>query len=145
MKQSERPFEGILGNTIELRFLENLMANGYSRFNKKELCEVAGLARASTDKAIASFLQWGIIKVVEKHGPMTLYALDLDSPLVICMNRFNDAIILRMNPDLLDEIAAAEEAEASETLTEHDMVVSAKKGLKAKVMQPSVTQGRRRE
>lgn len=90
------------------------MANGDSRLNKKEIGEISGLSRSSTDKVIASFLEWGIIKQVEKHGGMALYALDLRSPLVICMERFNDAIILKMNPGLLEEIEAAEEEAAHE-------------------------------
>jgi hypothetical protein len=106
MSKEERPFEGILGNTVQLRLLENLIANGPANFNKRELGEVAGIARASTDKAIESFLEWGILKVSEKHGAMTLYALDFDSALVRSMIMFNESIIRRLYPSMLEAIYA---------------------------------------
>ena len=53
----ELPFEGILGNTCKLRFLENLIANGYSQFNMNDLVAMAGGAGAASEKAIASFLE----------------------------------------------------------------------------------------
>lgn len=112
----ELPFEGILGNTCKLRFLENLIANGYSQFNMNDLVAMAGGAGAASEKAIASFLKWGIIKNVEEQEGETQYVLDRTSPLVICMTMFNEAIILKMYPGLLEEIQAAERAEKSGVL-----------------------------
>lgn len=107
--RSDAPFSGVLGNTACLRFMENLIANGYSQFRIDDLMAMAG-GPGTSEKIIATFLKWGIIKTVEKQGIETVYELDRESPLVICMTRFNEAIILQVNPGLLEEIKAAERA-----------------------------------
>lgn len=45
MRTKDRPFEGILGNTVELRILEKLIAQPDAEFNVSELGTITGVSR----------------------------------------------------------------------------------------------------
>jgi len=110
MKTTDRPFEGILGNTIELRIIEKLIAMPDAEFNVTELGNMAGVHRDSASKVIEKFLRWNIIRKVARKGNMDLFQLNTYEPLVISMNTFNDSIIMQMFPEVeaaLEDMALA--------------------------------------
>ena len=100
MKTTDRPFEGILGNTVELRIIEKLIAMPDAEFNVTELGNMSGVHRDSASKVIEKFLRWNIIQKVSRRGNMDLFQLNSDEPLVISMNTFNDSIIMQMFPEV---------------------------------------------
>ncbi|MFA5312372.1 MAG: hypothetical protein WC375_03505 [Methanomassiliicoccales archaeon] len=98
----DRPFEGVLGNSVELRLIEHLISMPKMDFNITELTRLTGVSRASTNMAAKKFLEWGIIKNVGKRGNMTLYKIDLESPIVVSVSRFNNSLMHKMHPDLYE-------------------------------------------
>lgn len=97
MKTNDRPFEGLLGNTVELRVLERLIASPGTEFNVAELSNMAGVHRDSASKVINKFLRWNMLVRTTK-GKMDFYKLNSDEPLVISINALNDSLIVQMFP-----------------------------------------------
>jgi len=98
MKTSDRPFEGLLGNTVELRVLERLIASPESEFNVAELSNMTGVHRDSASKVISKFLGWNILLRTTK-GKMDFFRLNSDEPLVMSINALNDSLIRQMFPE----------------------------------------------
>jgi hypothetical protein len=103
----DRPFEGILGNTVELRLFEYLLSLPKRDFNITELTKVSGVSRTSVDKTIKEFLAWEITKEVSHRGNMTFYALNEDSQIVKALSAFNHSLLKKMCPELFDGPEAA--------------------------------------
>ena len=99
MKTNDRPFEGVLGNTVELRVLERLIASPGTEFNVAELSAMTGVHRDSASKVINKFLRWNVLARTTK-GKMDFYRLNPDEPLVISINAMNDSLIMQMFPDV---------------------------------------------
>jgi DNA-binding transcriptional ArsR family regulator len=99
---SDRPFEGILGNTVELRLFEYLLSLPKRDFNITELTKVSGVSRTSVDRTIKEFLAWGITKEVSHRGNMTFYALNEDSQIVKALSALNHSLLEKMCPGLFD-------------------------------------------
>ena len=99
MKKKEIPFEGLLGNTSELRLLEHLMSLSRFDFNISELSRVSGVTRPPVDKVVKKFADWGVVEVLSRRGNMTFYKLNEDSLIVQTMVAFNNALIESMFPE----------------------------------------------
>jgi len=89
-----RPFEGIFGNTCELRLLEFLLPLSDMQFNITELSDEAGVNRVTTGKAVKKFVEWGIITA--SNDRITQYYINPESPIVQSIENVNNAIIERM-------------------------------------------------
>lgn len=98
-KLDETPFEGILGNSVELRLLEHLMALPKMNFTVTELAKKAGVSRQSTSRVLKKLLRWKVLKVAGQRGNMTFYALHLASPAVRSLYLFNEALIGEIYPE----------------------------------------------
>jgi len=108
LKTIDRPFEGILGSTVELRILERLIASPEVEFNITELGAMTGVHRDSASKVIEKFTRWNILKFTSRKGNMDLFKLNTEEPLVISINAFNDSIVMQMFPEVegvLEEMA----------------------------------------
>jgi DNA-binding transcriptional regulator GbsR (MarR family) len=108
MKTMNRPFEGILGNTIELRIVERLIASPNATFNPTDLAKMTGISRDSATKAIKKLNEWNVMSFVERRGNMDLYKLNSDEPMVVALKAFNDSIIMRMFPEVSDVLEELE-------------------------------------
>ncbi len=86
---SEKPFEGVLGNSIQLRLLQHLMSAPKLDFNITELERITGVSRPSVDHVIKMFRQWGIALETDKRGNMKFYSINDESNLVASMRQFN--------------------------------------------------------
>jgi len=94
------PFEGLLGNTCELRVLEHLLATPRLDFNITELQRLSGVSRTSVDRVTKKFLDWGIVRIVDTRGNMNFYSLNGDSRIVESVYDFNDSILESISPGL---------------------------------------------
>ncbi len=103
---AEKPFEGVLGNNVQLRLLEHLMSTPDLDFNITELERVTGVSRPAVDKTVKMFRHWGIAKKTRKRGNMTFYAINEDSLLVRPMKQFNTGLMEIMFPELFEGPAA---------------------------------------
>jgi hypothetical protein len=115
MKTNDRPFEGVLGNTVELRVMERLIASPGTEFNVAELSAMTGVHRDSASKVISKFLRWNVL-VRTTRGKMDFYRLNSDEPLVISINAMNDSLIMQMFPDVKAVLDGVEEGSTSTSL-----------------------------
>jgi len=127
MKTKDRPFEGMLGNTVELRVLERLIASPETEFNVAELSNMTGVHRDSASKVINKFLRWNVLVRTNK-GKMDFYRLNSDEPLVISINAFNDSLIMQMFPEVKATLDGMNEGLTTTTLrdgelSEHELTI----------------------
>lgn len=108
MKTNDRPFEGILGNTVELRILERLIASPDAEFNVAELSSMTGVHRDSASKVINKFVGWNVLVRITK-GKMDFYRLNSYEPLVVSINAFNDSLIMQMFPEVKAAMESVED------------------------------------
>ena len=101
MRTMANPFEGILGNTVELRILERLIASPRMEFNIADLSRMVEVHRDSASKAIQKLLKWNILEKME-YGPR--FRLNEQEPLVVALKAFNDSIIIQMFPEVVESL-----------------------------------------
>ncbi len=89
-----RPFEGLFGNTCELRILEFLLPLSDMEFNITELAEEAGVSRVTAGRVVKKFVTWGLLNV--GTGKVPLYSINTDSSIVRCIDDLNNALIEKM-------------------------------------------------
>jgi len=89
------PFEGILGNNSALRTIEFLLPLDGVEFNISELAEEVRVTRQTMTKVITKFDEWDLLKT-RRIGGRTLYSINDDSPIVMSIMHFNNAIIDKM-------------------------------------------------
>jgi len=96
------PFEGLLGNSAELRLLEFLLPLDGIEFDAKELSEE--IETENTIKTINKFIKWGLIKTTIKDK-ITYYSINSESQIVKSIEQLNNAIIENiLGDDILYEI-----------------------------------------
>lgn len=82
-----KPFEGLFGNTAELRLLDFLLPLEDVEFEEHELAEEANISIHKTHTILEKFKKYGILK--EENGG---YALNMDSPIVEAIDKINNTI-----------------------------------------------------
>lgn len=91
-----RPFEGVFGNTAELRVMEFLLPLKDLDFNISELAEEAGISRPTATKVVNKFVEYGVMKISRTESQATYYDLNGDSPFVMLFEDLNNLIIEQM-------------------------------------------------
>ena len=89
-----RPFEGVFGNTCEMRLLEFLLPLEGIGFNITELSEEAGVSRVTVGRVVKKFVEWGILNASNARIPQ--YSINPASPIVQSIDSMNNALIGRM-------------------------------------------------
>ncbi len=92
-----RPFEGVFGNTCELRLIEFLLPLDGMEFNITELAEEAGVSRVTAGRVVKKFVEWGILTATS--DPIPRYSIDPSSPIVQSIDVMNNSLIGRMLGD----------------------------------------------
>lgn len=87
-----KPFEGLLGNTSELRMIEYLLPLEGVEFNLTELAEEVDLSRPSATRAVKKFVEWGLINSKRK-GSSIYYSINLESPIIKNILQLNNLLI----------------------------------------------------
>jgi len=90
----QKPFEGILGNSTELRLLEYLMPLSGIEFNITELAEETGVSRPTITRIVKKFVKQGIL--LARVDQFTQYSINPASPIVKTMEQLNNIIIESM-------------------------------------------------
>ena len=80
--KEEVPFDGVLGDTSELRILEQLIRAPLRDFNITELGRASGLSRPVVDKVVKRFAKQGVVTTLPRRGNMTFYKLNESSDIV---------------------------------------------------------------
>lgn len=92
---STPPFEGLFGNTCELRLLEFLLPLDSMSFSAAELADEIEADTSSVEKIAQKFVAWGILSADSSPA----YTLDPASPIVRSVNVLNNSLIGRMIGD----------------------------------------------
>ena len=100
-----KPFEGIFGNTSELRMLEFLLPLEGIDFNITELAEEVGISRPTAQKIVKKFLEYDILKISSEKGGVKYYELNTSSPFVRLIDEINNVLIAKMvGPEVMQEV-----------------------------------------
>jgi hypothetical protein len=86
-----RPFEGVFGNTCELRLLEFLLPLEGMEFNVTELSEEVGVSRVTAGRVVKKFVAWGILNASNRKIPR--YSINPSSPIIRALESVNNALI----------------------------------------------------
>ncbi len=84
----QQPFEGVFGNTSEMRLLEFLLPLQDIEFNVTELSEEVDVSRVTVTRIVKKFVENKILKR-RRVGPVTYYSLNVNSPFVEVAQRLN--------------------------------------------------------
>jgi hypothetical protein len=108
LRTKDRPFEGVLGNTVELRILERLIASPSMEFNITELGTMAGVHRDSASKVVDKFARWNMLIHTVRRGNTGSFRLNTEEPLVRSINAFNDSLIMQLFPEVEETLEEME-------------------------------------
>ena len=75
----EKPFDGLLGDTAELRVLQEIVADPYTDYTHHDLMELTGLSDPSVRRGVKVLVDHGIIRNVSTARRNPLYRANLDS------------------------------------------------------------------
>ena len=89
IEQSLIPFEGILGDTPEMRIIEYMMALSRYSFSISELALTVNMSIRETKSIMAKFEQWNMVKKI-RHNE---YRINSDSKLIRAIIGLNETII----------------------------------------------------
>lgn len=92
-----RPFEGVFGNTCELRLLEFLLALDDMEFNITELSEEAEVSRVTVGRVVRKFVKWDILIATNDRIPQ--YSINPASSIVRSLEIVNNSLIGQMLGD----------------------------------------------
>jgi hypothetical protein len=94
----QKPFEGLLGNSCELKIIEFLVPLDGVEFNVSDLALEMAVSRPTITRIVKKYRKWDMLKT-RTAGNATYYSINLDSPLVKGIVHFNNLIIERMLGD----------------------------------------------
>ena len=86
-------FEGLLGNSCELKLIEFLMPLKDMEFNLTEFAEEVSVSRPTVDRIVKKFVKWGLMKVAHTHGKTKYYSLNEDSGFVRVFEELNNRLV----------------------------------------------------
>jgi len=93
-----KPFDGVLGNSSELRLLDFLLPLQDIEFNITDLAEEVKGNRVTVTKVVKKFVEKDILKA-RRVPPVTYYSLNYDSPIVQWFQDGNNLFIEMMLGD----------------------------------------------
>jgi DNA-binding transcriptional ArsR family regulator len=101
-----RPFEGLFGDTSELRLIQFFLPLRGLEFNISELAKETRVSRQTMSRVVKKLASWGVLKVASKQGRVNYYTLDEDNGFVEAFENLNNCIIEQMLGDeMLSRIA----------------------------------------
>lgn len=134
-----RPFEGVFGNTCELRLLEFLLPLDGMEFNITELSEEAGVSRVTVGRVVKKFVEWGILTATNDHIPQ--YSINPASPIVRSIEIMNNSLIGRMLGDEKVQEIQDYVREHAPTADSRDRETSTEEEWKNSLVEPMVPGG----
>jgi len=100
------PFEGVFGDTSELRVIQFLLPLKGLEFNRSELARGTGISRQTMISVMKKLAKWNVLKLTCKHGNANYYGINEDSGFVEAFECINNCIIEQvLEEDELADIA----------------------------------------
>lgn len=93
-----QPFDGVLGNSSELRLLEFLLPLHDVEFNISELADEVTVSRVTITRVVKKFVEKDILKT-RRVAPVNYYSLNYASPIVQWFQDGNNVLIEMMLGD----------------------------------------------
>ncbi len=93
------PFEGLFGDTSELRTIQFLLPVSGLRFNISELARETRISRQTMIRVVAKLTKWNILKIAGRHGGANYYALNQDSGFIKAFEDLDNLIIEQMESE----------------------------------------------
>jgi DNA-binding IscR family transcriptional regulator len=93
------PFEGLLGDTSELRTIQFLLPAIGMRFNISELARGTRISRQTMIRVVAKLTKWNVLKIAGRHGGANYYALNQDSGFIKAFEDLDNLIIEQMESE----------------------------------------------
>lgn len=93
------PFEGLFGNTCELRLIQFLLPLKELDYNISEMAREIGMSRQAVEPVVKKFVKWGVLKTTNRHGNAYYYALNEKSGFAEAFENLNNRIIEQMLDD----------------------------------------------
>jgi hypothetical protein len=90
------PFEGLFGDTSELRTIQFLLPVSGLRFNISELARETRISRQTMMRVVAKLTKWNVLKIAGRHGGANYYALNQDSGFIKAFEDLDNLIIEQM-------------------------------------------------
>ena len=75
----DKPFDGLFGDTAELRVLQEIVADPYSDYTHRELMDLTGLSDPSVRRGVRVLIDHGIIRNISSARRNPMYRANLDS------------------------------------------------------------------
>lgn len=82
------PFGQILGDSPELRVMQELVSAPDFEYTKLQLANGAKVSRTTLDRVLEKFTLWGVVVQTRKIGHITLYQLNGANPISQAFERF---------------------------------------------------------
>jgi DNA-binding transcriptional regulator GbsR (MarR family) len=93
------PFEGLFGDTSELRTIQFLLPVSDLRFNISELARETRISRQTMMRVVAKLTKWNVLKIAGRHGGANYYALNQDSGFIKTFEDLDNLIIEQMEDE----------------------------------------------
>jgi DNA-binding transcriptional regulator GbsR (MarR family) len=93
------PFEGLFGDTSELRTIQFLLPVSGLRFNISELARETRISRQTMMRVVAKLTKWNVLKIAGRHGGANYYALNQDSGFIKAFEDLDNLIIEQMEDE----------------------------------------------
>jgi hypothetical protein len=87
------PFEGLFGDTSELRVVQFLMPLKGLEFNISELARSTGISRQTMISVTKKLTKWNVLKLTCRHGNANYYAINEDSMFIEAFEALNNCIV----------------------------------------------------
>ena len=94
-----KPFEGLLGNNVELRIIEFLLPFQGVEFNISDLGKEASVSRTTADKVVKKFVEWGFMEISRTDNTIKFYKVNEKSPIYQIFVELDNRILELMLTD----------------------------------------------
>jgi DNA-binding transcriptional regulator GbsR (MarR family) len=94
-------FEGVMGNTSNLRVIKFLLPFTHAQFNEKDLMEEVGVSKPTMIKVIKKLVEFEMIVPTERRGNSTYYRVNTSSPFIKAFEDIDNLIIQYKYGDLM--------------------------------------------
>ncbi len=95
-KQMPKPFEGLFGDSSELRVIQYMLPLKGLEFNITELARGTGVTRQTLVHVVKKLAKWNILRIASKHVNANYYALNEGSGFVEAFENLDNCIIEQM-------------------------------------------------
>jgi DNA-binding GntR family transcriptional regulator len=86
-------FDGLMGNTSNLRVISFLLPFTHAKFTEKDLIEEVGVSKPTMIKAMTKLVEYELITKVEQKGNSIYYRVNTASPFIKAFEDLDNLII----------------------------------------------------